>query len=337
MTSATESPPATNPETVRRLLAGNAVAGEDVTGPGDDDAPVVANPDRERAEDTRPRSNRAWLLVLPVVASVAFTAVIPLMTVVNFSVQDIFSPADRIFVGLEWFRQTLRDPEIRAAFVRNLSFSAQVLIIEVPLGVAVALAMPRKGARMSLALVLVALPLLIPWNVVGTIWQIFARGDIGLGGWFVNDVLGISFNYALDSTDAWITVLAMDVWHWTPLVALLAYAGLRSIPEPYYQAAHIDGASAWATFRHIQLPRLRTVLTIAILLRFMDSFMIYTEPFVVTGGGPGNATSFLSILLSKVAVGQFDLGPAGAFSLLYFLFVQIVSYVFFTVLTRSGR
>jgi glycerol transport system permease protein len=73
------------------------------------------------------------------------------------------------------------------------------------------------------------------------------------------------------------------------------------------------------------------------MLRFMDSFMIYTEPFVVTGGGPGNATSFLSVLLSKIAVGQFDLGPAGAFSLLYFLVVQIVSYVFFTVLTRTGR
>ncbi|NUT41196.1 MAG: sugar ABC transporter permease [Thermoactinospora sp.] len=257
------------------------------------------------------------------------------MTVVNYSVQDIFSPFDRVFVGLDWFRDVARDPEVRAALVRTLIFSAQVLLIEIPLGVLIAVCMPRRGWTVSVALVLVALPLLIPWNVVGTIWQIFARGDIGLGGWAINKV--VNFNYTLDSADAWITVLVMDVWHWTPLVALLAYAGLRSIPDPYFQAAQIDGASAWATFRHIQLPRLRGVLTIAILLRFMDSFMIYTEPFVVTGGGPGNATSFLSILLSKIAVGQFDLGPAGAFSLLYFLIVQIVCYVFFTVLTRSGR
>ncbi|MEV6032215.1 carbohydrate ABC transporter permease [Nonomuraea sp. NPDC051941] len=290
-----------------------------------------------RAADLKRKDNRAWLLVLPVVVSVAFTAVIPLMTVVNFSVQDVFNPNDRIFVGLDWFRSISRDPEVRSAFVRTLLFSAQVLLLEIPLGVALAVVMPRRGFWVSVALVLVALPLLIPWNVVGTIWQIFARGDIGLGGWTINNVLGINFNYTLDSTDAWITVLVMDIWHWTPLVALLAYAGLRSIPEPYFQAAQIDGASAWATFRHIQLPRLRGVLTIAILLRFMDSFMIYTEPFVVTGGGPGNATSFLSILLSKIAVGQFDLGPAGAFSLLYFLIVQILCYVFFTVLTRSGR
>ncbi|GAA4968336.1 glycerol transport system permease protein [Nonomuraea thailandensis] len=311
-------------------VAGSQVSGELVT------KETPAEEEQPRAPLKR-RNNRAWWLVLPVVVSVAFTAVIPLMTVVNFSVQDVFSPVDRVFVGLEWFQTISRDPEVRAALVRTLLFSAQVLLLEIPLGVALAVVMPRRGVWVSVALVLVALPLLIPWNVVGTIWQIFARGDIGLGGWTVNNVLGINFNYTLDSTDAWITVLVMDVWHWTPLVALLAYAGLRSIPEPYFQAAQIDAASAWATFRHIQLPRLRGVLTIAILLRFMDSFMIYTEPFVVTGGGPGNATSFLSILLSKIAVGQFDVGPAAAFSLLYFLIVQVFCYVFFTVLTRSGR
>ncbi|MGP3917199.1 carbohydrate ABC transporter permease [Nonomuraea sp. 10N515B] len=311
------------------MTAGSQVSGEVVTA-------APAEPQETRT-DLKRKDNRAWWLVLPVVVSVAFTAIIPLMTVVNFSVQDVFSPSDRVFVGLDWFYEAVRRPENREAFVRTLLFSAQVLLVEIPLGVAIAVAMPRRGFWASAALVLVALPLLIPWNVVGTIWQIFARADIGLGGWTINNVLGIGFNYTLDSTDAWITILVMDVWHWTPLVALLAYAGLRSIPEPYFQAAQIDGASGWATFRHIQLPRLRGVLTIAILLRFMDSFMIYTEPFVVTGGGPGNATSFLSILLSKMAVGQFDVGPAGAFSLIYFLIVQVLCYVFFTVLTRSGR
>ena len=118
-----------------------------------------------------------------------------------------------------------------------------------------------------------------------------------------------------------------------PLVALLCYAGLRAIPEAYYQAARIDGASAWAVFRFIQLPRLRGVLTIAVLLRFMDSFMIYTEPFVLTGGGPGNATTLLSIDLVKIALGQFDLGPAGAMSLIYFLIILLLSWMFYRVMT----
>ena len=122
----------------------------------------------------------------------------------------------------------------------------------------------------------------------------------------------------------------MDVWHWTPLVALLCYAGLRAIPDAYYQAAQIDGASRWAVFRYIELPKLHGVLTIALLLRFMDSFMIYTEPFVLTGGGPGNATTFLSQYLTRLAVGQFDLGPAAAFSLIYFLIILLFSYVFYT-------
>jgi glycerol transport system permease protein len=195
--------------------------------------------------------------------------------------------------------------------------------------------MPRRGWRASVALVLMALPLLIPFNVVGTIWQIFARADIGLGGFLVNETLGIDFNYAQDPLDAWLTVLLMDTWHWTPLVALLVYAGLQAIPDAYYRAATIDGADRLAVFRHIELPHLRGVLTIAILLRFMDSFMVYTEPFVLTGGGPGSATNFLSISLTKIAVGQFDLGRGAAFSLIYFFFVQMFSFAFFSALRRQ--
>jgi glycerol transport system permease protein len=283
---------------------------------------------------TKPTNNRAWLFVIPVLAVVAFSAVIPLMTVVNYSVQDILGPEQRVFVGREWYVKVLNDPELHGAFLRQILFSLAVLAVEIPLGVGIALAMPLRGFRASLTLVLLALPLLIPWNVVGTIWQIFARSDIGLGGVLVN-AAGVQYNYTASAFDAWITVLVMDVWHWTPLVALLCYAGLRAIPEAYYQAARIDGASAWAIFRFIELPKLRGVLTIAVLLRFMDSFMIYTEPFVLTGGGPGNATTFLSQYLTRLAVGQFDLGPAAAFSLIYFLVILLFSYVFYTAMTRE--
>jgi glycerol transport system permease protein len=284
----------------------------------------------------KPTNNRAWLLVLPVLVVVAFSAVIPLMTVVNYSVQDILGPDQHVFVGTEWFRKVLRDSELHGALRRQLGFSLAVLAIEIPLGIGLALVLPMRGRAASVSIVVLALPLLIPWNVVGTIWQIFGRGDIGLLGVAVNG-LGLDYNYTADALDAWLTVLAMDVWHWTPLVALLCYSGLRAIPEPFYQAARIDGASAWATFRYIQLPRLRGVLTIAVLLRFMDSFMIYTEPFVLTGGGPGNSTTFLSQYLTRLAVGQFDLGPAAAFSLIYFLVVLLFSYIFYTAMTQADR
>ena len=282
------------------------------------------------------RNNRAWLLILPMTLLVAFSAIVPLMSVVNYSVQDILGPNTKVYVGFEWFRKVLRDPDLHAAFLRQLLFSFAVLAIEMPLGLGVSLIMPRRGWAVSAALVVLALPLLIPWNVVGTIWQIFGRTDIGMGGAALA-ALGLDYNYTLDRVDAWLTVLVMDVWHWTPLVALLCYSGLRAIPNAYYQAAAIDGASAWSVFRYIQLPKLKNVLVIAVLLRFMDSFMIYTEPFVVTGGGPGNSTTFLSQFLTRLAVGQFDLGPAAAFSLIYFIFILFFCYVFYTVMNRVGQ
>ena len=278
-------------------------------------------------------NNKAWFLVLPVLVLVAFSAVIPLMTVVNYSVQDTFGNNVFFWAGTEWFEELLSSDRFWEAMVRNLIFSFIILAIEVPLGIFIALNMPKKGWGVPVCLVLMALPLLIPWNVVGTIWQVFGRNDIGLLGYYVN-ALGIDYNYVQDPIDAWVTVIIMDVWHWTSLVVLLCYAGLVSIPDAFYQAAKIDGASRWAVFRYIQLPKMQRVLLIAVLLRFMDSFMIYTEPFVVTGGGPGNSTTFLSIDLVKTALGQFDLGPAAAMSLVYFLIILLLSWVFYTVMTN---
>ncbi|MFT7053377.1 MAG: glycerol transport system permease protein, partial [Psychromonas sp.] len=278
-------------------------------------------------------SNKAWFLVLPVFILVAFSAIVPLMTVVNYSIQDIFG-ATRYFVGVEWYREILNDSRLQDSLVRQFVFSGSVLLIEVPLGIAVALMMPKAGKWSVVTLLVLALPLLVPLNVVGTIWQIFGRADIGLFGWGLN-ALGMDYNYAANPMDAWFTVLLMDVWHWTSLIALLCYSGLRAIPDAYYQAASIDRASNWAVFRYIQLPKLKSVLLIGILLRFMDSFMIYTEPFVLTGGGPGNSTTFLSQALTKMAVGQFDIGPAGAFSIIYFLIILLVSWLFYTAMTHG--
>ncbi len=284
----------------------------------------------------KPENNAAWLFVIPVVVMVAFNAIMPLMAVVNYSVQDIFGPGQRFWVGTEWYEQVLHDERLHEALWRQFLFSGLVLLIEIPLGVLIALAIPRQGWAVSICLVVLALPLLIPWNVIGTIWIIFTRPDIGLMGYTLNS-LGIAFDHTASPLDAWITLMLMEVWHWTPLVVLLAYAGLKAIPEAYYQAAAIDGASAWKVFRYIQLPKMRGVLTIAVLLRFMDSFLIYAEPFVLTGGGPGNSTTFLSIYLVKVALGQFDLGPAAAFSIIYFLIVLLFSWLFYQVLQNVGR
>jgi len=279
-------------------------------------------------------NQKAWFFVLPVLVLVAFNAIVPLMTVVNYSVQETFGNNQFFWSGLTWFTDVLRSERFHASLTRQMIFTGSILLIEVPLGVLIALAMPRKGIWVSICLVLMAMPLLIPWNVVGAMWNIFALPNIGLMGKVLND-LGFDYNYTRQVGDAWFTLILMDVWHWTSLVVLLAYAGLVSIPDAYYQAAKIDGASRWAVLRFIQLPKMKRVLTIAILLRFMDSFNIYTEPVVLTGGGPGNSTTLLSIDLVKIALGQFDLGPAAAMSLIYFLVILLLSWIFYAVMTRN--
>ena len=280
------------------------------------------------------QNQKAWWFVLPVLLLVAFNALIPLMTVVNYSVQETFGNNVFFWQGVGWFEQLLRSDRFHAALGRQLFFTFTILIIEIPLGVAIALSMPKKGIWVPVCLVLMALPLLIPWNVVGAMWNIFTLPDIGLMGYGLN-WLGIDYNMTQSPVAAWATIILMDVWHWTSLVVLLAYAGLVSIPDAFYQAAKIDGASNWSVFRYIQLPKMKRVLTIAVLLRFMDSFMIYTEPFVLTGGGPGNSTTLLSIDLVKVALGQFDLGPAAAMSLIYFAITLLVSWLFYTIMMKD--
>ena len=182
-----------------------------------------------------------------------------------------------------------------------------------------------------------ALPLLIPWNVVGAMWNIIALPDIGLLGQALN-ALGFDYNYTRQPVAAWFTLILMDVWHWTSLVvAALPMPASSPFPTPTIRRRRSTGRRPWAVFRYIQLPKMKHVLTIAILLRFMDSFMIYTELVVLTGGGPGNATTFLSIDLVKTALGQFDLGPAAAMSLIYFLIILLLSWLFYTLMTRGDE
>ena len=159
---------------------------------------------------TKAPYQKGWIFVIPVVALVGFNAVIPLMTVVNYSVQETFGSNVFFFEGLRWFQSVLASDRFQSSLVRQLSFTAIILAIELPLGVAIALTMPRKGPWLSVCLVFMALPLLIPWNVVGAMWNIFALPDIGLLGKTLNS-LSIDYNYTRQPVAAWFTLVAMDV------------------------------------------------------------------------------------------------------------------------------
>jgi glycerol transport system permease protein len=267
------------------------------------------------------------VLLLPACLVMLATGVLPLFFVFFYSVHDVFGGNDFLFVGLQWFKSVLASPEFQWALLRSLGFSILALSIQLPLGVLVALRLPRSGWLASVLVVVMALPLLTPSLVVGYLWKVMALPDVGVFTWLIAQLGG---NLDMNSKAwTWVVLLAMDSWHWTSLVVLLAYAGLKAIPDDYYRAARIDGASGWAVFRYVQLPRLKLVLSIAALLRFMDSFVIYTEAYVVTRGGPGVSTTFLSHELVQTATIQFDLGEGSAMAVIYFCIVVLVSYVLF--------
>lgn len=280
---------------------------------------------------TASRQNRiAYGFLTPALLLIGLCGLLPMAIVAFYSVNDTFAGNNFVFVGGAWFVQVLSSSDFWGALLRSLGYAFLVLLVEIPLGIYIALRMPARGLLSSLYIVLMAISLLTPYIVTGYLWKVLSLPDVGLltaGA----GLLGLNYDMN-NAVVVWLTLLLMDVWHWTSLVVLLCFAGLRSIPEDYYRAARIDAASGLAIFRYIQLPKLRLVLLIAILLRFMDAFIIYTEAYVLTRGGPGVSTTFLSHELVQTATIQFDLGEGGAMSIVYFLIMLCVSWAFFTLI-----
>lgn len=274
------------------------------------------------------------LFVLPALLVLTFSFVLPIIAVVNFSVQDVYSGNNFFWVGAHWFEQILGSTVFWQTFGRTIAFSLLAIAIEVPLGLWIALNIPKSGRAATFFIVVAAIPLLIPWFVVGIIWKIMTDASIGPLGALASFV---SAGYDLnDPLIAWGAILVTDVWHWTGLVVLLSYAGLVAIPPAHYQAAAVDGATRWGVFRYVELPRLRQVLLIALLLRLIDSLMVYIEPFMITRGGPGVATTFLSQDLIQTAMIEFEFGEASATALVYLLVILTLSWALYRIMTARN-
>ena len=278
----------------------------------------------------KPVKQRSLLFILPALIVVAGSTIIPLLAVVNYSVQDVFYGNDFIWVGPKWFIQVLSSREFYLTLGRTFAFSLVVMAIEVPLGILIALSLPRKGKLIPFYIMAIAIPLMIPWVVVGLMWSLIIHPQWGSLGALLSLVdLRIDLNNVVM---AWSIIVFVDVWHWTSLIILLCYAGLLAIPDSYYQAARIDGANRWNLFRHVELPGIKRVLMIAVLLRFLDSFMVYVEPFILTRGGPGKSTVFISHSLMRTAAQQFDLGHSAAISLIYLSIIVLFAWILYRVM-----
>ncbi|MGH1366978.1 MAG: carbohydrate ABC transporter permease [Maritimibacter sp.] len=272
--------------------------------------------------------------MLPAIAILGLVGLVPLLAVMNYAFFDIFTLESRFWVGGEWFRALVGTPDFYRTLARSLLFTTLVLVIQFPLGLAIALIIPKNTIGKGAVLMILALPLLVPWNMISGIWLGFINPEYGLLGQLIT-LSGWSFDHKFNPVHTWMLILAMDTWHWVGLVAILAYSGLSGISQTYFQAAKVDGARAWATFRYIQLPKLRGVLMMALVLRVMDSLMIYTEAFGINAGGPDKATAFLALELGE-EIAAFNYGPAAARSVLYFFIVLTVAWSI-TVVARRHR
>jgi len=267
---------------------------------------------------TKSKNNKAWFFVIPAIVLLGFVAVLPLIMIVNYSFYDIFHIKSKFWVGLEWYREVLFSSRFWETFGRSILFSTIVLTIEIPLGIAIALNIPRKGVLSAICLVCMALPLLVPWNMIAMIWHVFLAIAFGSG-------------WTLKAFPTWAAIVLMDVWHWTSLVVFLCYSSLTTIHPAFYQAAAIDGASRWDVFRYVELPKMKAVLIMALMLRFIDSFMVFIEPFRLNAGGPRSTTTFLGMELGQEIVTQ-DYGPASARAVIYFIIILIIAWIFKKVL-----
>ena len=282
----------------------------------------------------KPHSNAAWARMLPAAAVMVFVAVLPLLAVLNYSFHDIFS-LDKVFwVGTDWYEMIVATPRFWASLGRSALFSTLAISVQIPLGIAIALMLRKVGPRgASLMLMCLAIPLVVPTNMIAGLWLALLRPE-GLGGQALS-ALHLTLDYKFTALHTWALILIVDTWHWLGLVVVLAYAGLSSIQPAYYQAAAVDSATRWAVFRWIELPQISGALWIVLLLRLVDSFMIYTEVMAINAGGPNDATTFLSLELGE-DIKAYSYGTSAARAMVDFIFVLTLVWVF-VKLRQSGE
>ncbi len=286
----------------------------------------------------------APLLLIPSVVLLLFILVGPFFYMVWTSFTDLsFALPDRTgsFLGLDNYRRLMRDdPIFWGSFRLTLKFVIAVVSIEFVLGFALALLLFHFIEHRRLVLTALMVPMMLAPVAVGLIWKLLLQGDFGMVSYYLREVGLLDLRSALLSNAGAVmpTVVAIDVWQWTPFVTLVMLAGLMSLPREPTEAAIMDGASALQRFRDVTLPLLRPIIALVLLLRGIDAFKEFDKVFILTGGGPGTATELLSIYTYRVNFKSWDLGYGSTCAFMVYLVVLILCAVFYkAVYWSEGR
>ncbi len=241
------------------------------------------------------------------------------------------------FVGLDNYRDLIgSDGSFYESVAHTAIFMIVVVPIEFALGLLIALWINREFAGRRLVLTILMIPTMIAPVVVGMIWRFFLLPSFGILTVYLNR-LGFFEETSVFSgpVTAFAALMLIDIWEWTPFIMLIMLAGLTALPKPPIEAATIDGASRWQIFRHIQFPLLMPLIIVAVMLRAIDASKIFDTIYVLTGGGPGNATEVISTFAYRTNFVRWDLGYGAAVCLVLAFASLIVAAIFFK--TVSGK
>jgi multiple sugar transport system permease protein len=280
----------------------------------------------------------AWLFPTPAVLLVAAIIAYPIAYTVWMSLQEWFisSLTAPKFIGLANYQKILLgDDRFREAFFRTLYFTALVVTAELLLGLAMALLFNREFWGRGLLRTLAILPMVATPTAISLVFVMMYHPTLGVANYLLTVVGLPPFKWTYSSQTALYALALVDVWEWTPLIMLIALAGLASLPREPYEAADIDGASTLQAFRHITLPLLRPTLVVAVLFRAIDALKTFDVIFVITQGGPANSTETINILLFNQAFSYFNMGYASSMAVALFAIVMGASMLLIKV-RRTG-
>jgi multiple sugar transport system permease protein len=276
-----------------------------------------------------------YLLILPTVLVLVALSIYPLIYSIKVSLQTgAGSDAHWTFAN---FARLATDGFFLSALLHTFVYASVALTLEFLLGLGLALLLDKKLAGRSFFRATILIPMMLPPVVVGVVWRLMLNPDFGA----INGALA-GFGIPTDKLTwtaspllAMASVIAVDVWQWTPFMFLVLLAGLQAIPQEPYEAALIDGSSAWQTFLNVTLPLLKPAILIALLLRTMDLLRVFDQIFILTEGGPGFATETISLYIYRAAFRFFDFGYAAAMSFVLLLLTNIISASYIKFLQRQ--
>jgi multiple sugar transport system permease protein len=284
------------------------------------------------------RIRTKYWLIIPAVVLMLVVLIFPLIysfrTGLYYYV--LTKPTYRPYIGVDNFSEVIHDDELHNAVKVTLRFSAWAVTIELVLGYAIARSLSIIPYFRNVFMSVLMVPMMITPIAVGLLWRMLLHPDLGIVNYLLDEVgIGGQPWLALKST-ALPTLIFIDAWQWTPFVMLLLYAGILSLPEEPFEAATIDGANFLQKVWYIELPMLRSVLVVALILRIIDLLRTYDLIYILTGGGPGSSTETFSYYVYRLAFVKLNMGEASAASYLFLFAIVIVTSILYPRLRSAA-